>query len=146
MKSNSIAIISGVLVGCITSIISTAILSNIFGVDPLIGLSIIPKSVTTPIGIELSKQIGGIPALTLVTIIIAGNIGYIAAPFICKLFGIKDKVAIGVSIGTSSHGLGTTKAMELGEVEGAMSGLSIGLAGIFTVILAPILIKFLHLI
>lgn len=146
LKSNSKAIISGVLVGCTISIISVVMLSKLFGLDFAVWISIVPKSITTPIGIELSKQIGGIPALTVVTIIIAGNLGYAFAPFVCRIFGIKDSVAVGVSIGTSSHALGTTKAMELGDVEGAMSGLSIGLAGVFTVILAPIILKLLSFI
>ncbi|KDR95576.1 TIGR00659 family protein [Peptoclostridium litorale DSM 5388] len=146
LKANSVAIISGITVGCITSIVSVAALSNIMGLDSIIGLSVVPKAITTPIGIELSKQIGGIPALTVVTIILVGNIGYAIAPFVCRLFGIKDKVAVGVSIGTSSHALGTTRAMELGEVEGAMSGLSIGLAGIFTVLLVPIVLKLINFI
>ena len=146
LKANSVAIISGVTVGCVTSIISVAVLSNMMGLESIIGLSIVPKAITTPIGIELSKQIGGIPALTVVTIILVGNIGYAIAPLVCKLFGIKDKVAVGVSIGTSSHALGTTKAMEMGEVEGAMSGLSIGLAGVFTVLLVPIVLKLVNFI
>ncbi len=146
LKANSVAIISGVTVGCVTSIISVAVLSNIMGLESIIGLSIVPKAITTPIGIELSKQIGGIPALTVVTIILVGNMGYAIAPLVCRLFGINDKVAIGVSIGTSSHALGTTKAMEIGEVEGAMSGLSIGLAGVFTVLLVPIVLKLVNFI
>ena len=146
LKANSVAIISGITVGCMTSIVSVAALSNIMGLDSIIGLSVVPKAITTPIGIELSKQIGGIPALTVVTIILVGNIGYAIAPLVCRLFGIKDKVAVGVSIGTSSHALGTTKAMELGEIEGAMSGLSIGLAGILTVLLVPILLKLVDFI
>lgn len=143
LKKNLFPILIGVFVGCLTSISSIIFLSRYLNVNTKIGLSLIPKSITTPIGIEISNQIGGIPSITIVCIIITGVIGAVFGPSVCKLFKIKDKVAIGVSIGTSSHALGTTKAMELGETEGAMSSLSIGIAGIITVILAPILIKFI---
>lgn len=143
LKKNLFPILIGVFVGCLTSISSIIFLSKYLNVNTKIGLSLIPKSITTPIGIEISNQIGGIPSITIVCIIITGVIGAVFGPSICKLFKIKDKVAIGVSIGTSSHALGTTKAMELGETEGAMSSLSIGIAGIITVLLAPLLIKFI---
>lgn len=141
LKKNLFPILIGVFVGCLTSISSIIFLSKYLNVNTKIGLSLIPKSITTPIGIEISNQIGGIPSITIVCIIITGVIGAVFGPSVCKLFKIKDKVAIGVSIGTSSHALGTTKAMELGETEGAMSSLSIGIAGIITVLLAPLLIK-----
>lgn len=143
LKKNLFPILIGVFVGCLTSISSIIFLSKYLNVNTKIGLSLIPKSITTPIGIEISSQIGGIPSITIVCIIITGVIGAVFGPSVCKFFKIKDKVAIGVSIGTSSHALGTTKAMELGETEGAMSSLSIGIAGIITVILAPILVKFI---
>ena len=104
----------------------------------------IPKSITVPIGVEVSKQLGGIPAITAAAIILTGIIGAVIGPYVCKLFGIKDSVAIGVAIGTASHAVGTTKAIELGEVEGAMSSLSIGVAGIITVFVAPIIAKIFH--
>lgn len=143
LKSNSIAIISGILAGCVASIISVVALSKLLGIDEQLLLTLIPKSITTPIGIELSKQIGGIPSLTVISIVIAGNTGYIAAPYICRLFRISDPVAKGIAIGTSAHALGTTKAIEMGEVEGAMGGLAIGIAGIVTVLIVPVLLKFL---
>jgi len=143
LKSNSVAIITGILVGSVASIISVVLFSRLLAIDELLLLSLIPKSITTPIGIELSKQIGGLPSLTVISIVIAGNTGYIAAPFICRLFRIKNPVAKGIAIGTSAHALGTTKAIEMGEVEGAMGGLAIGLAGIVTVLTTPLLLKFL---
>jgi putative effector of murein hydrolase len=99
--------------------------------------------VTTPIGIEVSKEIGGIPAITVAAIIITGVVGAVFAPIVCKVFHIKNKVAVGIAIGASSHAIGTTKALDLGETEGAMSGLTIGIAGLITVFLAPILTKWL---
>lgn len=143
LKSNSVAIITGIFVGSVASIISVVLFSRLLGLNELLLLSLIPKSITTPIGIELSKQIGGLPSLTVISIVIAGNTGYIAAPYICRLFRIKNPVAKGVAIGTSAHALGTTKAIEMGEVEGAMSGLAIGIAGIVTVLITPLLLKFL---
>ncbi|NFU78322.1 LrgB family protein, partial [Clostridium botulinum] len=97
-----------------------------------------------PIGIEVSKVLGGIPAITVSAIIITGIMGAVIAPIVCKIFKIKNNIAIGISIGTSSHAIGTTKAIEMGETEGAMSSLAIGIAGLITSFLAPIIIKFLH--
>lgn len=141
LKKNAIPIIIGILFGSIAGIITVLFLGRVLNLDEVIALSLVPKSVTTPIGIEISNQINGISSVTVTAIIITGILGAIFSPIILKLFKVKDKIAIGVAIGTSSHALGTTKAVELGETEGAMSSLSIGIAGIITVIIAPILIK-----
>ena len=95
-------------------------------------------------GSVVSEQIGGIPAVTIIAITITGITGAVAAPAVCKFCRIKHKVAQGIAIGTASHALGTTKAMELGEVQGAMSSLSIGVAGLFTAIVAPILVSIIE--
>ena len=105
-----------------------------FELDPVITKSLLPKSVTTPIGVALSQQIGGNSSITVFSIVITGVTGALVAPCVCNILKIKDSVARGVAIGTSSHALGTTKAIEMGQVEGAMSGLSIGIAGLVTVI------------
>ncbi len=141
-KSNALPIVVGIFVGSFTAIISVIILSRLFGVSSDILLSLMPKSITTPIGIELSTQIGGMPSLTATGISITGILGAIVSPLVCKVFKIEDKVAKGIAIGTASHALGTTKAIEMGETEGAMSGVAIGLAGIVTVILIPIILIF----
>ncbi len=141
LKKNAIPIIIGILLGSVAGIITVLFLGRVLNLDEVIALSLVPKSVTTPIGIEISNQINGISSVTVTAIIITGILGAIFSPIILKLFKVKDKIAIGVAIGTSSHALGTTKAVELGETEGAMSSLSIGIAGIITVIIAPILIK-----
>jgi predicted murein hydrolase (TIGR00659 family) len=143
LKADIIPILGGITAGCITAVSSASILMVLFKLSKTIGISLIPKSVTTPIGIEISKQIGGIPSITIFAIIITGIFGAIIGPFICRVFKIKDPVAVGVALGTSSHAIGTTKAIELGEVQGAMSGLSIGIAGLITVFLAPLAMKFL---
>lgn len=141
LKSNLIPILAGILAGCITAVSSVCLLVRWFGIDRELGLSLVPKSITTPIGLEVSRQLGGIPSVTVGAIILTGIIGSIVAPPICRLLRITDRVAVGLAIGTSSHAVGTTKAVELGEVEGAMSGLAIGVAGLMTVFIAPVLVK-----
>ena len=96
-----------------------------------------------PMGSVVSAQIGGIPSVTIIAITVTGITGAVTAPIVCRFFRIKNSVAQGVAIGTASHALGTTKAMEMGEVQGAMSSLSIGLAGLFTAIVAPVIISLL---
>ncbi len=143
LHENAIAIITGITVGSATGIASIILMAKIFGLDELVSTSLVPKSVTTPIGIELSTQLGGLPAITIAGIVVTGIVGAVMGPNICKFFKIEDKVAVGIAIGTSSHALGTTKAVEIGETEGAMSSLAIGIAGLVTVILAPLLVKLL---
>ncbi|MGE5458046.1 MAG: LrgB family protein, partial [Methanococcaceae archaeon] len=146
LKSNALPILAGISAGCIAGISSILTLSILIGLDEVISKSLAPKSVTTPIGIEISKQIGGLPAITVAAIVITGITGAVLGPFICRRFRIKDKVAVGVAIGTASHALGTTRAIELGETEGAMSGLAIGIAGLVTVFLVPLLLYFFGLV
>lgn len=146
LKSYAVPIISGITVGSIVSIITIISLCQLFGLPKPIDVSLIPKSITVPIGIEVSKQLGGIPSITVAVIILTGIIGSIIGPYVCNFFKIKDKVAIGVAIGTASHAVGTTKAIEMGEIEGAMSSLSIGIAGIITVIIAPIIAKIFNVL
>ena len=143
LKRNFIPIIVGITAGCITAIISVFFLTKAFNMENTIAVSMIPKSVTTPIGMEISAQIGGIPAITVGMIVITGIVGAVIGAPICNLFRIKDEVAVGIAIGTASHAVGTTKAMELGETQGAMSSLAIGLAGLITVLLTPLLINLL---
>jgi predicted murein hydrolase (TIGR00659 family) len=140
LKKSFKEIIIGITVGSLTSVVSVVLLSKLLGVNEAIRLSLVPKSITTPVGIELSKQIGGIPSITVAAIVITGIVGAVFIPSICKFFKIRDKVALGIAIGTSSHALGTTKAMELGEVEGAMSGLAIGITALITVLIAPLIL------
>lgn len=144
LKENFVPIILGISIGTLVGLFSIIILSHVFGLSEILKRSLLPKSVTVPIGIEISKNLGGIPSITAVVIIMTGIIGAVIAPLVCKIFKIKDKVAIGIAIGTSSHAVGTTKAVELGETEGAMSGLAIGVAGLITVFAAPYMAKFLE--
>ena len=137
LKKHLLPILIGILIGSSIGISSVILLANIFGLEKVLTISLLSKSVTTPIGIEITNQLGGLAPVTVLSIVISGIIGSIIGPLLCKKFKINDKVAIGIAIGTASHAVGTSKALELGETEGAMSSLSIGIAGIMTVFLAP---------
>ena len=142
-KENMMEIIIGITAGVLVSFISIKILGEALNADSSLLNSLIPKSITTPMGISLTNSLGGVEAITVVAIICTGILGAIISPLVFKIGGIKHPIARGIALGTASHALGTTKAIEMGEVEGAMSGLSIGISGTLTVILVPILIKFL---
>lgn len=141
IKKHFIPILLGVTIGSLTAIFSIYYLSKLFGLNDELTFSLVPKSITTPIGMEVSKGIGGIPSITVAAIIFTGIIGAVIAPVVCRIFKIKNKIAIGIAIGTASHAIGTTKAIEMGETEGAMSSLAIGIAGLITSIIAPILVS-----
>ena len=142
LKNAWLPILAGIVVGSTVSIDCVIACAKIFGISKTLMLSLIPKSITIPMGSVVSEQIGGIPSITIVSIVITGITGAVTAPLVCRFFRIKNPVAQGVAIGTSSHALGTTKAMEIGEVQGAMSSLSIGVAGVVTVFITPVLLKF----
>lgn len=143
LKKHFIPIIGGGIVGAVVAILSVIILGKLLGIDHQLLVSFMPKSITTPIGIELSKMLGGIPSITVFAIIITGITGNVTAPFIYSIFRIKNPIAKGLGLGISSHAVGTSRAIEMGKVEGAMSALSIVIAGLLTIILAPILNMFL---
>ncbi len=137
LKKYLLPILIGILIGSSIGISSVILLANIFGLEKVLTISLLSKSVTTPIGIEITNQLGGLAPVTVLSIVISGIIGSIIGPLLCKTFKINNKVAVGIALGTASHAVGTSKALELGETEGAMSSLSIGIAGIMTVFLAP---------
>ena len=139
LKKNLLPILAGTLTGSITSIGSVIGLCKLFGLDEKMIASLIPKSVTTPIAMEVSRQHGGIVSITVAAVIVTGIFGAILAPVLIKLFRVKNPVEAGIAIGTCSHALGTSKALEIGETEGAMSGIAIGVAGIITVVLTMFL-------
>ena len=138
LKKNMKAILLGIFSGVLTSGLTIAGLSLLFGLSHTDYVTLLPKSVTTAIGMSLSEELGGVAAITVTAIVITGILGNCLAPLLCRLFRITEPVAKGIAIGTSAHALGTSKAMEIGEVEGAMSGLSIAVAGLFTVAAAQI--------
>lgn len=146
LKKNIIPIFVGVGSGTIFSFIIAMFLSKIFQIDRNLISSLLPQSVTTAIAISLSDEYQGIIGLTAITVVIRGVSGAVFAPLVMKIFKIKDPVAQGVAIGTSSHAVGTSQARLMGEVQGAMSGLSIAVAGITAVIIMPIAMKIFEFI
>lgn len=140
LKKNLTAILVGIASGVFTSLISIFAMSLLFKLEHTEYVTLLPKSITTAIGIGLSEELDGYIAITVAAIMITGLFGNIAGDIICRIFGIKHPIAKGVAIGTASHVMGTSKAMELGEVEGAMSSLSVAVAGFITVF-AAILFK-----
>lgn len=142
-KKNAIPILVGIICGSLTEIVSVVTLSRLFNLSEELTISLIPKSITTPIGMALSEELGGLPSITVMAIIITGILGSIIGPFLDKILKINDSVAMGIAMGNSSHAVGTARAMEIGEVEGAMSSLTIAIAGVVTVIIAPPMWNFL---
>lgn len=140
-KNNFKEILIGIVVGVITSFVVVVVICKFTSTSSHILYSILPKSITTPMGISLVNALGGVESITVVCIMIAGIFGNILGEPILKLARIKSPVAKGIAIGTASHAMGTSKALEMGEVEGAMSSLSIGICGVMTVLLVPILVN-----
>lgn len=138
LKHNWKAIIAGILSGALTSALCVLILSIVMGLDHKQYVTLLPKSITTAIGMGLSEELGGIVTITVAVIVVTGVIGNMFAEQICKIFHIVDPVAKGIAIGSSSHAMGTAKAMEMGEIEGAMSSLSIAVSGLLTVVVSII--------
>ena len=136
LKKNWLPVLAGCFAGAVTSIVSVYLMCRLFGLDRAMTASLLPKSVTTPIASAVSEGNGGIVSITVAAVIITGILGNLLAPLLVKLFRIKDPVAKGLGIGAASHAIGTAKALEMGETEGAMSGLAIGVCGIITALLA----------
>lgn len=136
LKQQFFPIVIGCFAGSLISMGSTVLLCKLLVLRQDMLLSLLPKSVTTAIALDLSDQLGGLRSITMMAVIICGTGGAIIHPFIIKLLRLKDPVATGVAFGTASHAIGTAKALEMGEVEGAVSGVSMGIAGICTVIVA----------
>lgn len=145
LKHHARSILVGIVTGCLISGAMMMFFGNLFQLPKAVVISTAPKNVTTAIAIEISKGFGGLSAITLVMVIFSGVSGSIMSPFILKLFKITDPVAQGIALGSSAHAIGTAKAMEMGEIPGAMSGLSIGVTGTITVIVFPLLLKLFHL-
>jgi len=136
LKKNLAAILCGIVAGSVAGMASVLGLAVLFGLSHQEYVTFLPKSITTAIGMGVAEELGGIPAITVAVIILTGIQGNIMAPALLKLLRITHPVAKGLAIGTASHAIGTTKAMELGETEGAMSGLAIAVAGLVTVVFA----------
>ncbi len=143
LKRNWMALFFGMLSGVLASMLGVLGFAILFKLDHASYVTMLPKSITTAIGMDVSGEMGGYVAITVAIIIITGIIGNIFAESFCKLARIKDPVAVGIAIGSSSHAMGTARAMEIGEVEGAMSSLSIVVSGLLTVLGAMVFQHFL---
>ena len=143
LKKNLTAVAAAITAGVIGSVVSVYVMSMIFRLEHVHYVSLLPKSITTAIGMGVSEEAGGIVTMTIVSIILTGIIGNIVADGWFKLVGIKEPIAKGLALGTSAHAIGTAKALELGEVEGAMSSLAIAVAGVLTVLGATIFSYFI---
>lgn len=142
LKSNMAAILAGIFSGVIASCLGILALAVIFNLDSRQYATLLPKSITTAIGVGVADELGGMSIITVPVIVLSGIFGNMTCTAVTKLFGITHPVAKGVAIGTASHAIGTSKAMEMGQVEGAMSGLSIAMAGLMTVAAAQLFILF----
>jgi len=127
------AVAGGITAGVLASLVSVLLLSKLFALSHEQYVTLLPKSITTAIGMGISEELGGIATITVAVIIVTGILGNVIAEFVCKLFRIEEPIAKGLALGTASHAIGTARAMEMGEVEGAMSSLSIVVSGILTV-------------
>ncbi len=134
LKDNLLAILVGIFSGALASLITIYIMSLIFGLNHAEYVTLLPKSITTAIGMGISEELGGYATITISAIMVTGVFGAIFAESICKLARITNPIAKGIAIGTSAHAMGTSKAMEIGEIEGAMSSLSIVICGLSTLV------------
>lgn len=143
LKKNLKAVLAAIVAGMFSSLGSVLALACLFRLNHVQYVTLLPKSITTAIGLGVSEELGGITTITVAVIIITGVFGNITVELICKLFKIHEPVAVGLALGTSAHAIGTVKALEMGEVEGAMSSLSIAVSGLLTVIGASVFANFL---
>lgn len=138
LKKNAVAILAGILAGVLTSLGSIMAMAWVLDMEQVQAATLLPKSVTTAIGMDVAATLGGMASLAGAVIILTGIVGNLTAEWLCRALKITQPLAKGIAIGTSAHAIGTAKALELGEIEGAMSGLAIAVAGILTAVLAPV--------
>ena len=143
LKKNWQAMLLGIGAGVLTSVVTVFVLAKLLGLNHQEYVTLLPKSITTAIGMGVSEELGGYVTITVAVIIITGVLGNILAELICKVFKIEHPIAKGLAIGSASHAIGTAKAMEMGEVEGAISSLAIAVAGVLTVVVASVFANFL---
>ena len=138
LKANWKAVVAGIVSGVFTSLVVVFLMALLFQLEHQEYVTLLPKSITTAIGMGVSEELGGHVTITVAVIVVTGVLGNILAEAVCKIFKIHEPIAKGIAIGSSSHAIGTAKDMEMGDVEGAMSSLSIAVAGILTVLGASI--------
>nr|WP_294468832.1 LrgB family protein [uncultured Sellimonas sp.] len=134
LKENLAAVLCGLLAGVLTSLVSIFLLAKLFGLNHEQYVTLLPKSITTAIGMGVSEEMGGIAAITVAVICVTGMIGDMTSEWLYRILKIKHPIAKGLALGTASHAMGTAKAMEMGEIEGAMGSLAIVTAGLLTVV------------
>lgn len=144
LKENFAAIAAGIASGCAAHVLVVTGLAVLFKLDSSLFFSLMPKSITTPIAVGIASEIGGLEVITIAAVLVAGILGAVTGPWIWKVFKIEEPAAQGLSIGTASHAVGTSKAMEAGELQGAMSSLAIVVNGILTVIVIPLIVSVIH--
>lgn len=138
LMQNVVAVMTAILAGVLTSAVTIYVMCLLFGLGHQHYVTLLPKSITTAIAMGVSEEAGGIVTMTVVCIIITGVFGNIIGETVFKLLRITQPIAKGLALGTSAHAIGTARALEMGEVEGAMSSLSIAVAGLLTVIVVPL--------
>ncbi len=138
LKKNVKAVVAGLVAGVITSITTVFVLSLIMGLSHEEYVTLLPKSITTAIGMGVSEELGGYVTITVAVIIVTGVLGNIMGELVCKIFKINEPISKGLAFGSASHAIGTARAMEIGEIEGAMSSLAIAVSGILTVLFATV--------
>ena len=143
LRKNLKAVIAGIISGVFTSMTCILVLALLFRFDHQQYVTLLPKSITTAIGMGVSEELGGYVTITVAVIVVTGVLGNIFGELICKIFRIKEPIAKGLALGSAAHAIGTAKAMEMGEIEGAMSSLSIAVAGILTVVLSSVFAGFM---
>jgi predicted murein hydrolase (TIGR00659 family) len=139
VRSSAVAVLASVIAGSITAIVSALGIGYVLGASSDVLISLAPKSVTAPVAMGISEQLGGLPSLTAVLVIVTGILGAMIGPMILNLIGVKDWSARGLAIGTASHGIGTARAIQVNELAGAFSGLAMGLNALATAILLPVI-------
>ncbi|MDT3425494.1 putative murein hydrolase (TIGR00659 family) [Paenibacillus forsythiae] len=145
LKKHAAEIAAGVLSGTVMAVISSVLLANWLHLSSKLATSLVPRSVTTPIAMNISQSIGGIPSITAVFVIMTGVLGTLMGPTVLRLFRIDNEVARGVSLGTAAHGMGTSKAFELSSLTGTISSIAMILTALFTLSVTPALLAvFLH--
>lgn len=143
LEKNLKAILAAIMAGVLTSLGSVLAMAWLLRMERAHAVTLLPKSVTTAIGMDIAQTLGGTAALAGAVIILTGIAGSLLADGVCKVCHITDPIAKGLALGTSAHAVGTSKALQMGEVEGAISGLAIAVAGVLTALLAPIAANFL---
>lgn len=143
LKKNFKAVLLGLVAGVVTSLGTVYVLSLIMGLSHKDYVTLLPKSITTAIGMGVSEELGGYVTITVAVIVVTGVLGNMAGALVCKIFRITEPISKGLAFGSASHAIGTAKAIEIGEVEGAMSSLAIAVSGILTVVLSSVFAYFI---